>query len=106
MNLIRLGLCIVLPMVVLAADGSDIVINEIMYHPASGLASEEYVELYNRGATAVDLGGWYFTDGIRFTFPPNTFCRRIRTWSSGTRPASKRNTHHQRCGQLFGRTER
>ncbi len=54
------------------ADDSDIVINEIMYHPASDRPSEEYIELYNRGSSPVDLSGWYFSDGIRFTFPPAT----------------------------------
>ena len=50
----------------------EIVINEIMYHPISGRAEEEYVELYNRGASPVPLGGWRFIDGIDFTFPSNT----------------------------------
>ncbi len=51
---------------------ADIVINEIMYHPqvADGVeeGDYEYVELYNRGADAVSLDGWSFTDGIVFTF--------------------------------------
>jgi len=33
---------------------------------------EEFVELYNRGAAPVNLSGWYFSDGIDFTFPPGT----------------------------------
>jgi hypothetical protein len=51
---------------------SDIVINEIMYNPISGKDDDEYVELYNRGTAAVNIGGWRFTDGINFTFPDNT----------------------------------
>lgn len=47
----------------------DIVINEIMYHPLSEDADDEYVELYNRGTAAVDLGGWRFSDGIDFAIP-------------------------------------
>jgi hypothetical protein len=50
----------------------EIVINEIMYHPISENSDDEYLELYNRGATAVDLGGWRFTDGITFRFPAGT----------------------------------
>lgn len=51
---------------------SDIVINEIMYHPISDAMEDEYVELFNGGSQAVDLGGWCFVDGIEFTFPTNT----------------------------------
>ena len=38
-----------------------VVINEIMYHPASELTTEEYIELYNTGAVAVDVSGWKIT---------------------------------------------
>jgi regulation of enolase protein 1 (concanavalin A-like superfamily) len=50
----------------------DIVINEIMYKPISGNNDDQYVELYNQGANAVDLGGWQFTAGISFTFIAST----------------------------------
>jgi hypothetical protein len=46
-----------------------IVINEIMYHPSSENPLEEYIELFNQGATAINLSGWRFTDGVDFTFP-------------------------------------
>lgn len=49
-----------------------IVINEIMYNPISGSDDDEYIELYNKGTNAVDLGGWAFTRGINFSFPSNT----------------------------------
>ena len=51
----------------------DVVINEIMYHPnepEEGLY--EYVELYNPGASAVDLSGWEL-DGARLTFSGGTW---------------------------------
>ncbi len=51
---------------------SDIVINEIMYAPISLNSDDQYVELYNRGAAAVDVSGWKFTSGITFTFPKKT----------------------------------
>jgi hypothetical protein len=50
----------------------SIVINEIMYAPISGDSDDEYVELYNRGNTAVNVGEWRFVDGIDFTIPANT----------------------------------
>ncbi|MBN2474231.1 MAG: lamin tail domain-containing protein [Pirellulales bacterium] len=47
----------------------QIVISEIMYHPASEDPLEEYVELYNRGTAPVNLAGWQFTSGVAFTIP-------------------------------------
>jgi hypothetical protein len=49
-----------------------IVINEIMYAPISLDDSDQYVELYNRSANAVNVSGWQFTAGISYTFPSNT----------------------------------
>lgn len=51
---------------------ADVVINELMFNPASGLDDDQYVELYNRTANPVNLTGWQFTSGISFTFPTNT----------------------------------
>ena len=50
----------------------DIVINEIMYHPISYNDNDEYVELFNRGAAAVNLTDWVFTAGISYTIPAGT----------------------------------
>ncbi|HTI70446.1 MAG TPA: lamin tail domain-containing protein [Candidatus Limnocylindria bacterium] len=47
----------------------NIVINEIMYAPISGDKDDEYVELYNRTASAINLGGWKLAGGISFKFP-------------------------------------
>lgn len=49
----------------------DVVISEIHYNPAGGAPLEhlEYVELQNVGAADVDLSGWSFVEGIRYTFP-------------------------------------
>jgi hypothetical protein len=49
-----------------------IVINEIMYNPISGNDADEFIELHNRGASAVDLGWWALTDGVSYTIPPGT----------------------------------
>lgn len=49
-----------------------VVINEIMYHPASQDARAEFLELLNLGETTVNLTGWQFSDGVAFTFPSVT----------------------------------
>jgi hypothetical protein len=54
------------------APAADIVINEIMYHPPLDMDELQYVELFNRGTTAVDLSHWSFAKGINFTFPEKT----------------------------------
>lgn len=45
-----------------------IVINEIHYHPDENKEAVEFVELYNAGAFAIDLNGWYFEEAIEYTF--------------------------------------
>jgi hypothetical protein len=49
----------------------DVVINEVMYHPISGDDDDQYIELYNRSAGAVNLGGWQLTDAVNFTLASN-----------------------------------
>ncbi|HTI68428.1 MAG TPA: lamin tail domain-containing protein [Candidatus Limnocylindria bacterium] len=51
---------------------SDIAINELMSKPLSGEKDDQYIELYNRGTSAVDLGGWKFIHGVTYTFPAGT----------------------------------
>jgi len=53
-------------------DAAPVVINELMYNPLSNDDRDEYIELHNRGASAVDLSNWTFNDGIEFTFPDGT----------------------------------
>lgn len=45
-----------------------VVINEIMYHAVSDFPSDDFIELYNNGATTVALGNWSI-NGVGFTFP-------------------------------------
>ena len=53
------------------ARHDDIVINEIMYsHPVGKIG--EFIELYNRGDSTVDLSGWEITEGVGFAFPTGT----------------------------------
>lgn len=49
----------------------DVVLNEIMYHPITGDDLDEYVELYNRGGSPVDLSNWVL-EGVDLTFPPGS----------------------------------
>ncbi|UPT67544.1 MAG: lamin tail domain-containing protein [Sphingobacteriales bacterium JAD_PAG50586_3] len=50
---------------------ADLQITEIMYdNPSSD--DYEFIELYNRGSSAAYIGGYKFTSGVTFTFPPDT----------------------------------
>ncbi len=57
---------------------TDIVINEIMFHPLLGNAGEddahmEFLELYNRSQDrTIDISDWRFTSGINYHFPAGT----------------------------------
>src|SRR6185503_13328893 len=51
---------------------SSVVINEIMFDPISGDADDEYIELYNRGNTATNLGGWHVRGGVSYNIPNGT----------------------------------
>ena len=59
----------------------DVVINEIMYHHRPIMATdtqpyeevdEEWIELFNRGDTTIDLAGWRLDDCNRYEFPLGT----------------------------------
>ena len=54
-----------------------IVINEIFYKgadptPPTLPSGEQWVELYNKSASPVDVSGWQFSEGISYTFPAAT----------------------------------
>jgi hypothetical protein len=51
---------------------ADVVINELMYDPISGDDDDEYVELFNRSGSAVDLGRWRLEDAVSYSIPPGT----------------------------------
>lgn len=51
---------------------SDVVINEIMYHPPSGSDADEFIELFNRSTNAIALDKWRLRGGVSFTFPTGT----------------------------------
>jgi hypothetical protein len=50
----------------------SVVINEIAYHHPTDDPDYEYIELFNRGDSDVDLGGWQFVAGVDFSFPVGT----------------------------------
>jgi len=49
-----------------------VVINEIMFDPISNNLDDEYIELHNRSANAVNLGGWRIRDAVSFNIPNGT----------------------------------
>ncbi len=53
-----------------AIRSGNVVINELMYDPISGNDDDQYIELYNQGTNAVNLGNWRFISGVSFTIPP------------------------------------
>ncbi len=64
--------CIFLSPVVICAADSDVIINEIHYHPDGDFEKEEFIELYNRSDNSIDLTGWAFSRGITYLFPDGT----------------------------------
>jgi len=54
------------------AGTQPMVINEIHYNPENKLDRAEFIELYNPGPGKVDMSGWYFSDGIIYSFPNGT----------------------------------
>ena len=49
-----------------------VVINEIHYDEEDTTVRAEFIELYNPGDVAVDISGWYFSNGIDYSFPEPT----------------------------------
>lgn len=51
---------------------ADVLINEIMHHPASGATNEQFIELFNHGAAEVKLTGWQLDGAVHLTFAAQT----------------------------------
>lgn len=49
-----------------------VVINEIHFDPEDSSDRSEFIELFNPGASPIDLSDWEFTNGIKFTIPAGT----------------------------------
>ena len=62
-----------------ARRAEAVIITEIMYHPSTGLENEvdgrnlEWIEIYNDEPTIVNLSGYWFSQGINFVFPYDTY---------------------------------
>jgi PKD repeat protein len=51
----------------------QLVLTEIMYNPPeSGNDTLEFIELFNHDNVSIDLTGYYFSDGVTYTFPSST----------------------------------
>lgn len=61
-----------LPGLAAQQPGAGVVINEIHYDEADKTVRGEFIELHNAGTAEVDLGGWFFAEGVDFTFPAGT----------------------------------
>ena len=74
LRLSTIVVCVLFAPLVNAAENEGVVIiTEIMYHPAEGGQNLEFVEIHNSSPSPVDISGWFFSNGINFTFPPMTF---------------------------------
>lgn len=54
------------------ARSGNLIVSEINYHPPVGQEGREFIELLNLSSETIELGRARFTEGIDFTFPPNT----------------------------------
>ena len=50
----------------------DIVINEINYHPMDADPGREFIEIFNRGAAAVDVSGFRLEGAVTYSIPQGT----------------------------------
>ena len=51
------------------APRSDVVINELYYHPLEDDLAGEFIEIHNAGDHTVQLDGHRLRGGVRFDFP-------------------------------------
>ena len=50
-----------------SAQAEQVIFTEINYNPAGD--NPEFIEITNNTATPFDIGTWYFSDGVDYTFP-------------------------------------
>ncbi len=60
------------PLVPPSQAAVDLAIGAIEVNPASGNQDEEYIQIVNHGAAAVDISGWRLTDAVEMTFQAGT----------------------------------
>ena len=85
-------LLLLLPFFILAINPLDIVINEILPSPEGEDAKEEWIEIFNRGDSEIDLSGWRIADiggkTNTYIFPAGTKIA-VRGFLILPRPTSK-----------------
>ncbi len=69
-TLVAILLCFGAGMALPLEADARVVINEIFYHAPEGQDELEFVELHNASDDEVDLAGWKFSKGLKFTFAP------------------------------------
>lgn len=93
----------------------EVILNELMYHPISGLDDDQYVELFNRSSEAVSLAGWRLEEGISFSFPEGAriaaggyvvVARNAARLLTNQPTLTIQNTFGDFAGRLSGRGER
>jgi len=70
-----------------------IVINEVHYDPADKTQPAEFIELYNTTDDTIDLSGWRFDNGVRYTFPEGTTLRGGRYLVVAENPATVKSLY-------------
>jgi hypothetical protein len=68
----RWSLCVFLVVAHGAVAASSVVINEVMYHPPNDRDDLQWIEIHNPGTQPINIGGWSFSKGLKFTFNPQT----------------------------------
>lgn len=81
---------------------ADVVINEVHYDAEPKTARIEFIELYNAGGKTQYLGGWYFSNGIDFTFPANTIIKPDAHLVIAENPSLLRNQFQIPSDKVFG----
>ncbi len=81
---------------------TSIVINEISYHSIQNDRNREFIELYNRGTEEVDLSGWVFNEGIRYTIPQGTMLGADKYLVIAFNPEFIRETYELDASQVIG----
>lgn len=77
----------------------EVVFSEIMFHPITGSADDEFVELANRTTNAISLDGWRLRGSVDFDFPSNTTIA-ANGFLVVANKAAHLNTNHPGLGAL------
>lgn len=80
-------------------DVPQVVISEIHYNPSKDLQGDddlyEFVEVTNKGSQSVDVTGYYFSSGITFSFPDQSWIAKDEAVVIAKTPAIYENRGYQ-----------